>query len=153
MEKADTDDWWPRWVWVGECFFWYRLTRVFPDKFHRAVKRLCVCVCPLSLTSRYFHSASATLSLTMLWYSSHLFLLELLYMNSWFAVLNHMYINNNLCFARHSSFGMTLTLETFASSSWHTIIQESLANAKVNAWQHCVSLSCLSKLQQCTCWK
>ena len=26
---------------VGECFFWYRLTRVFPDKFHRAVKRLC----------------------------------------------------------------------------------------------------------------
>jgi len=29
---------------VGECFFWYRLTRVFPDKFHIAVKRLCVCV-------------------------------------------------------------------------------------------------------------
>jgi len=29
---------------VGECFFWYWLTRVFPDKFHRAVKRLCVCV-------------------------------------------------------------------------------------------------------------
>jgi len=26
-------------------FFWYRLTRVFPDKFHRAVKQLCVCVC------------------------------------------------------------------------------------------------------------
>jgi len=25
---------------------WYRLTRVVPDKFHRAVKRLCcVCVC------------------------------------------------------------------------------------------------------------
>jgi len=30
---------------VGECFFWYRLTRVVPDKFHRAVKWLCVCVC------------------------------------------------------------------------------------------------------------
>jgi len=28
---------------VGECFFWYRLTRVVPDKFHRAVKRLCEC--------------------------------------------------------------------------------------------------------------
>jgi len=27
---------------VGECFFWYRLTRVVPDNFHRAVKRLCV---------------------------------------------------------------------------------------------------------------
>ena len=34
---------------VGECFFWYRLTRVFPDKFHRAVKRLCVCVCAVAL--------------------------------------------------------------------------------------------------------
>jgi len=33
---------------VGECFFWYRLTRVVPDKFHRAVKRLCVCVCMLT---------------------------------------------------------------------------------------------------------
>jgi len=30
---------------VGECFFWYRLTRVVPDRFHRAIKRLCVCVC------------------------------------------------------------------------------------------------------------
>ena len=30
---------------VGECFFWYRLTRVVPYKIHRAVKRLCVCVC------------------------------------------------------------------------------------------------------------
>jgi len=48
MEKADRDDWWPRWVWVGECFFWYRLTRVVPDKIHRAVKWLCVlCVCIL----------------------------------------------------------------------------------------------------------
>ena len=44
MEKADRDDWWPRWVWVGECFFWYWLTRVVLDKFHRAIKRLCVCV-------------------------------------------------------------------------------------------------------------
>ena len=33
---------------MGECFFWYRLTRVVPDKFHRAVKWLCVCVCVLS---------------------------------------------------------------------------------------------------------
>ena len=36
---------------VGECFFWYRLTRVFPDKFHRAVKWLCVCVFFFSLTA------------------------------------------------------------------------------------------------------
>jgi len=23
---------WPGWVWAGECFFWYRPTRVVPDK-------------------------------------------------------------------------------------------------------------------------
>jgi len=45
MEEADRDIWWPRWVWVGECFFWYRLTQVVPDKIQRAVKQLCVCVC------------------------------------------------------------------------------------------------------------
>jgi len=28
-----------------ECFFWYRLTHVIPDKIQRAVKWLCVCVC------------------------------------------------------------------------------------------------------------
>jgi len=38
---------------VGECFFWYRLTRVFPDKFHRAVKRLCVCVCGVTTTAAH----------------------------------------------------------------------------------------------------
>jgi len=37
---------------VGECFFWYWLTRVVPDKFHRAVKQLCV-VCVL-LCQRVF---------------------------------------------------------------------------------------------------
>ena len=44
-KKQIRDDWWPRQVWVGECFFWYRLTRVVPDKIQRAVKWLCVCVC------------------------------------------------------------------------------------------------------------
>ena len=34
---------------VGECFFWYRLTRVFPDKFHRAVKRLLLLLCFISV--------------------------------------------------------------------------------------------------------
>jgi len=32
-------------VLVSECFFWYRLTRVVPDKIHRDVKWLCVYVC------------------------------------------------------------------------------------------------------------
>ena len=45
---------------VGECFFWYRLTRVFPDKFHRAVKRLCVCMCVVeaSIVCDLFSGAS-----------------------------------------------------------------------------------------------
>ena len=33
---------WSGWVWVGECFFWYRPTRVVPDK--RPLNG-CVCVC------------------------------------------------------------------------------------------------------------
>jgi len=37
------DGWWPWELWVGNCFFWYRLTRVALDKTHRAVK-LYVCV-------------------------------------------------------------------------------------------------------------
>jgi len=30
---------------MAKCTFWYRLTQVVPDKVHRAVKWLCVCVC------------------------------------------------------------------------------------------------------------
>jgi len=43
--KQLRDNWWPRYVLVGECFFWYQLTRVVPDKILRAVKWLCVYVC------------------------------------------------------------------------------------------------------------
>ena len=32
---------WPGWVWVGECFFWYRPTRVDPDK--RPLNGCCCC--------------------------------------------------------------------------------------------------------------
>ena len=31
---------WPGWVWAGECFFWYRPTRVVPDK--RSLNGCCV---------------------------------------------------------------------------------------------------------------
>ena len=38
--------WWG-WVWVGECFFWYRPTRVVPDQ--RPLNGcVCVCVCTYS---------------------------------------------------------------------------------------------------------
>jgi len=43
--KQIRDDWWPWHVWVGECFFWYLVTQVVPDKIQRAIKWLCVCVC------------------------------------------------------------------------------------------------------------
>ena len=36
------DDWRPRWVWVGKCFFWYRPTRIVPDK---RPLNVCVCAC------------------------------------------------------------------------------------------------------------
>jgi len=41
---------------VGECFFWYRLTRVVPDQFHRAVKWLCVCVCVCVNLGLFIHN-------------------------------------------------------------------------------------------------
>jgi len=31
-KKLIKDVWWPGRVWVGECFFWYRPTRMVPDK-------------------------------------------------------------------------------------------------------------------------
>jgi len=49
------------------------------------IKFFTLCQCSFSL--KYFHSASATLSVTMLWYTSRLFLLELPYMHSWFKLL------------------------------------------------------------------
>ena len=38
---------WSRWVWVGECFFWYRPTRVVPDKrpLNMCVRACCVRAC------------------------------------------------------------------------------------------------------------
>jgi len=42
--KLINDVWWTGWVWVGECFFCYRPTRVVPDK--RPLNScVCVCVC------------------------------------------------------------------------------------------------------------
>ena len=34
---------WSWWVWVGECFFWYRPTRVVPDQ--RPLNGRCCCCC------------------------------------------------------------------------------------------------------------
>ena len=39
---------WSGWVWVGECFFWYRPTRVVPEQ--RPLNG-CVCVCVLRMTT------------------------------------------------------------------------------------------------------
>jgi len=46
---------------VGECFFWYRLTWVVPDKFHRAVKRLCACVCVSEASSSDINNYKSTM--------------------------------------------------------------------------------------------
>jgi len=40
---------WPGWVWVGECFFWYRPPRVVPDQ--RPLNG-CVCVCYFKYTEQ-----------------------------------------------------------------------------------------------------
>ena len=35
------DVWWSRWMWVGECYFWYRLARVVQ---YKGLLNSCVCV-------------------------------------------------------------------------------------------------------------
>jgi len=43
-KKMIKDVRWSGWVWVGECFFWYRPTRVVPNQ--RPLNGcVCVCVC------------------------------------------------------------------------------------------------------------
>jgi len=70
---------------VGECFFWYRLTRVFPDKFHRAVKRLCVCVCYYSMS--LLHCAHC---ITLLFCNFFSFYMHFLYL--YFSIYVYCYI-------------------------------------------------------------
>jgi len=41
------------WVWVGECFFWYRLTWVVPDKEPLNVC-VCVCICMQCKSTRHY---------------------------------------------------------------------------------------------------
>jgi len=41
--KLIKDVWWPGRVWVGECFFWYRPTRVVPDQ--RLLNSCVWCAC------------------------------------------------------------------------------------------------------------
>ena len=48
---------WSGWVWVGECFFWYRPTRVVPDKrLLNGCVCVCVCVC-VCLRTNVYHRA------------------------------------------------------------------------------------------------
>ena len=77
-------------------------------------------LCQCSFTSRYFHSSSSTLSLTMLLYSSqvcsslsfHTRTLGSNFLCHLFVVLDRVSITSSLCFGTHSLFGMTLTLRT-----------------------------------------
>ena len=39
---------WSGWVWVGECFLWYRPTRVVPDQ--RPLNGCCCCWLPLTVS-------------------------------------------------------------------------------------------------------
>ena len=95
-----------------------------------AVSIIFFICCERSFTSSYFHSPSAALSLIIVWYSSHVFsslsfhtcTVGSDFLCRLFIVLNHMSITNNFCFGIHSSFGMTLTLGTFALSCHTTVL-------------------------------
>jgi len=90
---------------VGECFFWYRLTRVVPDNFNRAVKRLCVCVCvlPPSITIRGILPVQFT-CLTV-FFAQSLSKFSLVYVLAWHPPLHTPYIsspNHCLLFTPHA---------------------------------------------------
>jgi len=55
--KLIKDVWWSGWVWVGECFFWYRPTRVVPDK-GPLNGCMCVCVCVYFFITVLFKTAN-----------------------------------------------------------------------------------------------
>ena len=44
---------WSGWVWVGECFFWYRPTRVVPDQ--RPLNGRCCCCCHSNITKNWVY--------------------------------------------------------------------------------------------------
>ena len=75
--------------------------------------------CQCSFISRYFHSSSTTLSLTMLLYSLHVcsslsfhtHILGSNFLRLFCCVKPHVR-SNNLCFGTHASFGMILRLRT-----------------------------------------
>jgi len=64
--NGSSDVRWSGWVWVGECFFWYRPTRVVPDQRPlNGCVYVCVCVCGCivpfnfsALISEWLQSAS-----------------------------------------------------------------------------------------------
>ena len=57
------DVWWSGWMWVGECFFWYRPTSVVPDKGPLNGCVLCFGGCrSASITASDAHVSVATVT-------------------------------------------------------------------------------------------
>ena len=124
---------------VGECFFWYRLTRVFPDKFHRAVKRLCVCVylhllrsMVLSLFNLHHWQSFSTISVQVFfslplglapstWYSIHFFIQSLSSFCSTCPYDRNLFCCSHKIMSSNSSLSLNLLLGTlFCSLTPHT---------------------------------
>ena len=58
---------WSGWVWVGECFFWYRPTQVVPDQ--RPLNGRCCCCCTSNNRRKKTKGASTSKVLTRKWLS------------------------------------------------------------------------------------
>ena len=64
MEEVDRR--WSGWVWVGECFFWYRPTRVVPDK---GLLSWCQTVCTFTVRTHTHTRVTPTWRLEAVWCS------------------------------------------------------------------------------------
>ena len=71
--KLIQDVWWSGWLLVGESFFWYRSSRVVPDK--RSLNGcVCVCVCVVLFDNKFHICCSAC-------YRNFCFIQVYIYMN------------------------------------------------------------------------
>jgi len=60
---------WSGWVWVGECSFWYRPTRVVPDQ--RPLNSRCCCLLYTGQQDAFSAYAFSALTLFVVWQEGH----------------------------------------------------------------------------------
>jgi len=126
---------------VGECFFWYRLTRVFPEKFHRAVKRLCVCVCVGHITAVW------PVPNYTVWMPTKALVCEQLAKHR-FLKVNQPRVEPKKPLSGKSN-DLTITTPGHTNTGWHQKTRATGCWTRTNIGEHSFGLSCLTPETAC----